>query len=221
MDTTTTHRPEGSWKDAENIKRELQVFFTVREGRGLCMCMCIFSLVGCRSLSDRGPYVRSFTPHVSNPPPQKKLTAEEQRVVEQKKSNPLRSYLGLSDEEQKRIQRRDALIDRDLYSDLRRYVLWVLWMWIDGLMDEWTKGMRMCVFSILPLHKLIDSPTETPYTHPHMTHDAPTTDPYLPKTHPLTHPPTYTQVRLRLPGPPRHGAGRLPRLCRDALGGPG
>jgi hypothetical protein len=51
-----------------------------------------------------------------------KITAEEQRLLAQKQSNPLRAYLGLSDEEQKRIQKRDALIDRDLYSDLRRCV---------------------------------------------------------------------------------------------------
>lgn len=54
--------------------------------------------------------------HQRNP----RIAAEEQRLLEQKKSNPLRSYLGLSDEEQKRIEKRDALIDRDLYSDLRR-----------------------------------------------------------------------------------------------------
>lgn len=30
--------------------------------------------------------------------------------------------MGLSDEEETRIQKRDALIDRDLYSDLRRCV---------------------------------------------------------------------------------------------------
>jgi len=51
-----------------------------------------------------------------------RTTAEEQRLLAQKQSNPLRAYLGLSDEEQKRIQKRDALIDRDLYSDLRRCV---------------------------------------------------------------------------------------------------
>lgn len=50
------------------------------------------------------------------------FTAEEQRLLAQKKSNPLRAYLGLSDAEQTRIQKRDALIDRDLYSDLRRCV---------------------------------------------------------------------------------------------------
>jgi hypothetical protein len=42
-------------------------------------------------------------------------------VLEEKAANPLRRYLGLSDSEQKRIRRRDVLIDRDLYSDLRRF----------------------------------------------------------------------------------------------------
>ncbi|EWM23418.1 hypothetical protein Naga_100077g17 [Nannochloropsis gaditana] len=70
--------PEGYWSDVENIKHELDVFFTVR-------------------------------------------AAEERRLLEEKSGNPLRNYLGLADEEQKRIRRRGALIDRDLYSDLRRY----------------------------------------------------------------------------------------------------
>ncbi len=46
---------------------------------------------------------------------------EERRLLEQKATNPLRNYLGLSDEEQKRIRKRDSLIDRNLYSDLRRH----------------------------------------------------------------------------------------------------
>eukprot|EP00624_Nannochloropsis_granulata_P000330 evm.model.NODE_1128_length_6050_cov_29.238678.2 len=70
--------PEGYWMDAENIKRELQVFFSVR-------------------------------------------AVEEQRLLDEKSSNPLRNYLGLADVEQKRIRKRDVLIDRDLYSDLRRH----------------------------------------------------------------------------------------------------
>jgi hypothetical protein len=64
--------------DTDNIKQELQVFFSVR-------------------------------------------AAEERRLLDEKSSNPLRNYLGLSDEEQRRIRKRDVLIDRDLYSDLRRH----------------------------------------------------------------------------------------------------
>lgn len=70
--------PEGYWMDTDNIKQELQVFFSVR-------------------------------------------AAEERRLLDEKSSNPLRNYLGLSDVEQKRIRKRDVLIDRDLYSDLRRH----------------------------------------------------------------------------------------------------
>ena len=70
--------PEGYWMDTENIKQELQVFFSVR-------------------------------------------AAEERRLMDEKSSNPLRNYLGLADEEQRRIRKRDVLIDRDLYSDLRRH----------------------------------------------------------------------------------------------------
>jgi len=70
--------PEGYWMDTDNIKQELQVFFSVR-------------------------------------------AAEERRLLDEKSSNPLRNYLGLSDEEQRRIRKRDVLIDRDLYSDLRRH----------------------------------------------------------------------------------------------------
>lgn len=44
---------------------------------------------------------------------------EEARILAQKK-NPLRQYLGLSDEEEKRIRRREAPVDRELYGELRR-----------------------------------------------------------------------------------------------------
>lgn len=79
-------------------------------------------------------------------------------MLEQKKSNPLRSYLGLSDEEQKRIQRRDALIDRDLYSDLRRCVCGCGCECMDG----WAEA-HVCICVCFHHTKTIR--TRTPMTH--------------------------------------------------------
>lgn len=85
--------------------KELEVFFAVRQGeRGVNTY-----------IYHTWPDLTHITlQHTSN------HTEEEERVLEQKRANPLRSYLGLTDDEEAKRIRKRALIDRDLYGDLRR-----------------------------------------------------------------------------------------------------